>query len=266
MRQKDIFKAENADKTKQKETAKNARPKSILESFEYIVELAENTNLDKDFFDKAAVHIRFASRRLKLTPMQTVLLAMFVDRSEDRSIMLSEIASYAGCRTTKILRLSNEIDVLEHMHYLRASRGRRSLSYRVPTPVLDALRKNQPYVHVEEPVPDTISFFDCFDRLMDEKNDDELTYEALKERTMELLEEIKATTFATGLRRHRMDNDDTLLFVYMAHLFVENNDDNIGFHDFERLYDNDDVPGWCKRAFRSRESNLFEYKLIITVR
>ena len=45
--------------------------------------------------------------------MQVVLLAMFVDRSEDSRIMISEIAKYAGCRTTKILRLSDDIDILE---------------------------------------------------------------------------------------------------------------------------------------------------------
>ena len=82
------------------------------------------------------MHNKYAARKLKLTPMQTVLLAMFVDRSEDSRIMISDIAKYAGCRTTKILRLSDEIDVLEKKHYLRAARSRKSLSYRVPAGVL----------------------------------------------------------------------------------------------------------------------------------
>ena len=69
------------EKIKNKEAAQNAKSKSILESFEYIVELAEDSNLSKDFFDKAGKHIRYASRKLPLSPMQTVLLAMFVDRS-----------------------------------------------------------------------------------------------------------------------------------------------------------------------------------------
>lgn len=53
---------------------------------------------------------------------------MFVDRSEDSRIMISEIAKYAGCRTTKKLRLSDDIDILESKYYLRASRCRKSLS------------------------------------------------------------------------------------------------------------------------------------------
>lgn len=265
MRELDFQKAKTVDKSKQKDDARNAKPKSILESFEYIVELAEDSNLGNDFLEKAAKHIKYASRKLKLTRMQVVLLAMFVDRSEDSRIMISDIARYAGCRTTRILRLSDDIDTLESQRYLRASRSRNSLSYRVPAAVVKSLRKNQPYIYEEEPIPDTQTFFDRFERLMNEKDDDELTHESLMEQTMEMLGEIKGSIFATELRRRGLCDEDTLLFIFMAHLFVENNDDNIGFHDIEDLFDNDEIPSWVKREFRMRESELFEKELIKNV-
>lgn len=265
MRELDLHKEKEVDKSKQKNDAKNAKPKSVLESFEYIVELAEDSNLDRDFFEKASTHVKYASRKLKLTAMQVVLLAMFVDRSEDSRIMISEIARYAGCRTTKILRLSDDIDILESMHYLRASRSRKSLSYRVPGAVLKSLRKNQPYIHEAEPVLDTQTFFDRFDKLMNEKDDDELTHDSLMEQTMDMLEEIKDTTFATELRRCNFGDEDTLLFIFMAHLFVENNDDNIGFHDIDDIFDDNEIPSWVKREFRTRDSELFVKELIENV-
>lgn len=265
MRELDLQKTKTVDKSKQKDDARNAKPKSILESFEYIVELAEDSNLGNDFLEKAAKHIKYSSRKLKLTRMQVVLLAMFVDRSEDSRIMISDIARYAGCRTTRILRLSDDIDTLESQRYLRASRSRNSLSYRVPAAVLKSLRKNQPYIYEEEPIPDTQTFFDRFERLMNEKDDDELTHESLMEQTMEMLGEIKGSIFATELRRRGLCDEDTLLFIFMAHLFVENNDDNIGFHDIEDLFDNDEIPSWVKREFRTRVSELFEKELIENV-
>lgn len=265
MRELDLHKEKEVDKSKQKTDAKNAKPKSVLESFEYIVELAEDSNLDGDFFDKASTHVKYASRKLKLTAMQVVLLAMFVDRSEDSRIMISEIARYAGCRTTKILRLSDDIDILESKHYLRASRSHKSLSYRVPGAVLKSLRKNQPYIHEAEPVLDTQTFFDRFDKLMNEKDDDELTHDSLMEQTMDMLDEIKDTTFVTELRRCNFGDEDTLLFIFMAHLFVENNDDNIGFHDIDDIFDDNEIPSWVKREFRTRDSELFEKELIENV-
>lgn len=265
MRELDLQKEKTVDKSKQKDYAKNAKPKSILESFEYIVELAEDSNLDNDFMEKASAHIKYAARKLKLTAMQVVLLAMFVDRSEDSHIMISEIARYTGCRTTKILRLSDDIDILESKHYIRASRSRKSLSYRVPPAVLKSLRNNLPYAHEAEPVLDTPAFFDRFDKLMNEKDDYELTHDSLMEQTMDMLEEIKDTKFATELHRCGFGDEDTLLFIFMAHLFVENNDDNIGFNDIENIFDDNEIPCWVKREFRTRDSELFEKELIENV-
>ena len=67
------------------------RIKNVLEAFEHIVELAKDSNLSTDCFDAASAYIRYASRKLALSPMQTVLLALFVDRSENNSILISEI-------------------------------------------------------------------------------------------------------------------------------------------------------------------------------
>lgn len=241
------------------------KPKSILEAFEHIVELANDSNLSDEFLEKASVYIRYAARKLKLTGMQVVLLALFVDQSEDYRIQISQIANYAGCRTIRILRLSEDLDVLEYRHYLRVARCRRSTSYRVPYDVLKALRKNQPYLYQKEPVPDTHTFFDRYSRLMEQKNDDEQTHDSLLEQTMEMLEEIRDTVFAKELRRYGLSDEDTLLFVHMAHLFVENDDNHINFNDLDNLFDNDELPTWVRQEFRKRNSNLFEYKLIENV-
>ncbi len=249
----------------QKEIVEKVRVKNILEAFEYIVDLAKDSNLTSDFYHKASTYIKYASRKLKLSPLQTVLLALFVDRSEDNSIRMSEIASYIGCRTTKMLRLSSEIDALEEKHYLRASRSRNCLSYRVPIEVLKTLRKNQPYIYVTEPITDLQSFFDRFNDLMEEMNDDEITHETLLAQANENLSEIKNTYFARTLKGFNLGEEDCLLFIFMAHLFIENDDNRIGFHDIDNLYDNDKIPNWCKSELRSRTSELFERDLIENV-
>lgn len=239
------------------------RPKSILEAFEHIVELSEDSKFSKEFFAKASIYIKYAARKLNLTPMQVALLAQFIDRSES-SIRLSEIASHTGCSTTRILQLSNDVDVLEQLHYVRASRSNRQLSYRVPGEVLTALKANKPYIYEPVHVADTSDFFDQFDKLSDEKDEDELTYDSFKAMTMEMLKEIENTVFAREIRRYQpaLDEDDTMLFIFMANLYVQNNDDNIGFHDIDNLYDNDEIPRWLKRMLRDRSLYLFDIKLI----
>lgn len=265
MKQHSDKKEATINEARQKETVVKIRPKSLLEAFEYIVELAKDSNFNSDFFEKASVYIKYASHKLKLSPIQTVLLALFVDRSEDNSIRISEIASYVECRTTKILRLSSEIDVLEEKHYLRASRSRDRLSYRVPSDVLKSLKKNQPYIHLVEPITNLQAFFDRFNDLMEEMDDDEITHEALLLQTKEYLSEIEGSHFTRTLKRFGLSDEDNLLFIFMSHLFVENDDDRIGFHDIDNLYDNDKIPNWCKSELRSHTSELFERDLIENV-
>ena len=161
--------------------------------------------------------------------------------------------------------MAEDIDLLEAHYYLRASRSKGTVSYRVPAEVLKSIRKNQPYIHVKESVSDTQSFFDKFNLLMEEKEDNELTHDNLCALTLEMLDEIKQSNFARKIKSCQLDESDTILFIFMAHLFVENNDDNIGFHDLENLYDDDKMPTWVKRMFRNRTSDLFEEKLIENV-
>lgn len=168
-------------RSSKKQTVGNARPKNILEAFEHIVDLVENSSLDDFFFEKADAYIRYASRKARFSPMQTVLLAMFVDRSEDSQIAVSDIAAYTGCRTTRLLRLMDDVDLLEERHYLRASRRHGTLRYRVPTPVINALRKNEPYIYEPQPISDTQVFFDRFDSMMSEMREGEMTHDSLKQ-------------------------------------------------------------------------------------
>lgn len=250
---------------KESEEKHFARPKSILEAFEQIVEIAKDSKLDKAFFEKASVPIRYASRILGLSPMQSVMLAIFVDKSDDSYISLRDVSGHIGCSTTRILRLSSEIDVLEEKHYLRASRKRDNITYRVPSDVIGAIKSNQPYVYVREPITDLLAFFDRIDKLIRDKGDDELTYDMLELQTNECLDEIKDTHFARTLARFGLFADAQMLFLFMANSFVNSADDCISFYDIETLYDDGEIPFFVKRGLKTRSMSLFAHNLIENV-
>lgn len=245
-----------------KEKKAQSVTKCVLEAFENIVDLAKDSNLDEKFYKNAGIQIEYAVEKLGLTPTQVVLLALFVDHSEDYRIRISDLSKFIGCRTTRILRLIDDIEVLEKKRYIRASRCDRSVHYRVPTDVLTCLRKSMPYEYEREPVTDLLSFFFSFNRLMNEKDNEEVTYDDIMNQTMEYLGEIRETKFAKALRNFSLSDDEQLLFIFMAHLYFENDDDRIGFHDIDNLYDNGEIPSWCKRDLRKGDSDLFKNKLI----
>ena len=253
------------ESTKKRTVDTKSKPKSILEAFECIVDLVRDSGLRPEFFAEAGPCIRYASKMLGISEMQAVLLSIFVDKSEDTRIRQSEIASYIEVRTVRILQLADEIDGLVAKRYIKSSCRHDDLTYRVPPEVLKALRQNKPYIYEVKPVATTDDFFDRFRRLMKEHDENEISYDELENLTDELLEEIKETEFAKVLKRHDLNDHNRMLFIFMAHLFVENNDDNIGFHDIENLYDDNDIPSFIKRSLRDHRNDLFEKKLIENV-
>lgn len=258
-------KQSDSKKSAAKSGATTPKINSLLEAFEQIVTMAGGSDLSPDFMEDVAPYLKYVRRRLHLSDLQIILLTIFVDRSEDNSILLSEIANYIGCSTIRLLSLTNEIDELERRRYVRAARSKKSRTYRVPLEVLDALRQNEPYIHNIEHINNLNSFFDAFDTMMSEKIENELTSDGLFQSTMELIEDIKDSNYVRELRRLCLDNADIMLFTYMAHRFVAYYDDNIELNDIKELYDNDKIPGEVKSELSDRQSMLFFHNLIENV-
>ena len=261
------MKTESAE-TKKKRIAPMPKPASLLEAFEKIVEKAEKSGLPNELFEASGEytvlgpHILYASRKLKLNVVQLVLLALFIDHCDDSSIRLHDLAGFCGCRNTRMLRLSKEIDKLEERRYIRASRTKSGLTYRVPQTVLEALGHDTAYEYTPEPVFDLRSFFDFFNNLVDERDNNEITYRQLIDHTVNALAEIADKPFAKKLKSMELDEDELILGIFMMHLFVENSDDNIRFHDIEDIYDNSRIPSWIKGRLTRHTSDLFEHKII----
>ena len=112
---------------------------------------------------------------------------------------------------------------------------------------------------------DVNDFFDRVNRLMKEKDREEITYDNLEKNILDVIEEIKDTSFGRAIKGYSLDSDVLILFIFMAHLYVENSDDNIQFSDIEDLYDDDEIPGWIKRSLRDHYNELFNLNLIENV-
>lgn len=233
--------------------------KSILESFENIVdEIQSSKDFNNEFFETVSSDIKYARRKLKLTEMQIVLLALFVDHSDNHCITLSDLAKDTGCSTTKMLRLMNDIEILNKKRYIRMSNNSNFISFRVPLEVIKCLQKNEPYIYKEEPVVDTYSFFYRLSIIIDDIN----SHDELKEKVTEMLDHIKDSVFAKTLRQYKLTEEENLLFIYMTHLFVNNEDDCINFFDLAKIYDGQMIPFNINHKLHNHTSELFTKELI----
>ena len=240
-------------------------PTNILDAMESILEFAEDSELDKQFLDTVDPLLDYLSNRLELTKDQALFLTLFVNFCDMRSITLGQMADYLNCKTIRVMRFTQIINELEKLRYIRCCRYKRNdtiVSYRVPGEVMEALQNDKPYKVEKLPITNTESFFDGLNPLFEEKDDDEITYAQVLDEVAEMLDSIKDSQFCQHLDKLTIDTDDKLLFIFMAHLFVENNDDCIRVNDLSHLYDNKDVPHWVKSSLRNKNSELQQANLI----
>lgn len=241
----------------------NRKRLTLLAAIEQIVETAEASRLSDDFFATARRPIAYLRRHLSLTPMQAVLLSLFVDRSDDSHITLNELAQILGCRKVHLLQYTEEMDALERLGYIRCQRTRKeNITYRVPADVIQAVKENRAYT---PPCRKNLScgrLFYHIDDLFDRRDNHELTTEQLVDELKTLLEENRQLVFAQKALALQLTDDDFLLFLCFCHLYVENNDDNIGLHDFEDLYDLKWEAKAIKRALADGYSQLMKQKLV----
>lgn len=220
-------------------TAKQSKKQELdlLQAVEKIVELAKDSQLSKDFFRKAGKYIKYLSEALDLTKEQSVMMSLFIDNSEDSSISISDFGTFLGCRTTRIIRFMNDIDVLEKRGLIICCRDRRGRSYRVPMKVIEAFQHNELYK------PNDLSGLSCaelfaeLEDIFDMRKNDELTEKGVCEKIRELFTNNPNLIFVEKLKSFNFDVEDELLLILFSHLFVNNSDDNIGYHDLDFLFD-----------------------------
>ena len=220
------------------ETKKSTSGKlDLLTAVEQIVELSKGSHLDADFFKKANKPLKYLSEKMELTKEQSVIMALFIDNSNDCNITISDFAKHLECSMTKIIRFMNDIDVLEQRGIICCSRSGQEISYRVPWETINAFRKDEKFVPKSYSGLSCYELFGALEEIFQMREDNELTYDLTKQRILELLNRNKHLIFVQKLKSYKLFEDDEILLVLFSHLFVNNSDDNIGYSDLKFLYD-----------------------------
>ncbi len=209
----------------------------LLMAVEQIVEKAKDSGLRSEFYRKADRYIKYLSEVMDLTKEQSVMLALFIDNSHDTRISLSDIGKFIGCRITRIIRYMAEIDVLEKREFVRCNREDKRMRYRVPIEVIEAFKNNKKYTPKNCSGLSCQEFFDEIQEVFELRNNKELTYELTVDKIKHLFDCNTHLLYVQKVKSYKLLEDDEMLLVLFSHLFVNNNDDNIGLYDIEFLYE-----------------------------
>ena len=226
---------------------------SLLMAIEKIVEKAKDSKLSKEFFRKADKYIKYVSEKLDMTKEQSLMFALFINKSDDDSIQLSELSDFVKCSTVHLLRYTNDIEEIEKREYIRCCRSRSSYrrynSYRVPIEVLEAIKHDEKYTPQKCTDLTCQELFGELEDIFEMRKDDEIPYDMMIQKIHALFEDNRHLYYVNSVDNLNLNEDEEMLMILFCHLCVNNNDDNIGYHDLDFLYDN-------KRMWNRTKSRL----------
>jgi hypothetical protein len=241
------------------------KAKTLLQHIERIIELAEDSKLSDEFFKKAKSSIQFVAKTMNLTPDQAMLFALFIEKSDDTDIRIKDLSSFLGCKNIKTICLMNDIDELEKRNFIRCCRSNNRQRYRVPFDVINAVKKNVVFQPACTKNLNTQDLFKHIERLFNDRDNDELTHQTLIEEMQALLEDNASLMFCKEVKQLEAileDDDIFLLLLLFCHLFVNNDDDNIGFGDLDDIFEEKWRFRTIKTYLKDETNDLFKNNII----
>lgn len=176
--------------------------------------------------------------RLGLTPIEALLLAVFVNRCDDSRINYKDIASHFSVRPLELFPFIKDIDSLVNKKVIvrrRDSDG--DVTYRVPNSTIEYLLEGK------MPDPDKYDglsardFIDTIDRLLKARDNREINDNELHCTLHNIIDSNQQLIVAQKLKSFKLNDDDLVLYLVMCMCFINDHDDRIARCDIDDYFD-----------------------------
>ena len=232
---------------------------TLIGAIEQIVNLAIELKLETPFSEKAHSALTYVSECMSLDEEQALAFALFMEKSTDPRIQISDFSDLIGCRTVRIISLMAATDRLAQRHLIWRPKKENTPFYSVPMEVVEAVKENRAF----EPAPiDNLTVEQLFDRM-------EKILDRMKEDRNLLLADLDALVAANPelpccqpLQIYDLSEDvERLLFYVFCHLDVNKGKAYLRMRDWQDYFTGDEQRflSWMMNA---SDLKLCERKII----
>lgn len=130
--------------TEQVQDGKKSK-QTLIGAIEQIVNLAVELKLGDTFQEKVRPALAYVAERMSLNEEQALVFALFIEKSTDDHIQISDFAELVRCRTVRIISMMAEADILVEKRLIRRIKNGDSICYSVPMEVVNAIKENRVY-------------------------------------------------------------------------------------------------------------------------
>lgn len=230
----------------------------LMDLMEHIANMAADQGSPKQLIQRPllAFYATELGNRLEITPMQALLLALFVNMYPDKRIETKDIARFISCSNIAIMGCYQDIQALCEKGYLleRKSSKEERMDYQVPFRVITAFQKNsivKPQDYSNMNGDDMITMLsDTIQAYIE----DDIDEKELQFTTSAIINSNQQLTFCRQINEYGLTNDEKLLllnaccgFYYNQHFTLDTNNIRMLFRPsagirYIRLLRNDKHP------------------------
>ncbi|GHV95000.1 hypothetical protein AGMMS50293_13200 [Spirochaetia bacterium] len=224
-----------------------SKKNELLDHIEKIIVLSREQGLHADFFRAAGKHLDFVQRRLGISEIQSVFFSHFLNKE---LTTLEEIAKSLNCEHIQMIRYKDALAGLERKRLVRrilmspqGRMGKRCTAWTVPSDVAEAISRGKAWK-----APDTknISIDELFSAL-EAAFSYIMPHQVRVAELMALIADNMHLEFCKNIQKLEIDDQEKMVILFFCNRLVNYLDDNLPFHQFEKLHEN---PAAARKARR----------------
>ena len=218
-------------------TTKKKDP-DLLTAMENISILSSGSKLADTLLTDINPYVRILSKRMGMTPREAIVFSISVERGPF-NVDYSDFSNHLGISKIASLRLGKEVDSLVRKRLLRYRNAKEQNSFDIPSPVLNALKRDETYRPPKRKGLTIDEFFSVLNQDFEDLENDTLSAESMRKEMHQLFDDNKHLAFVQKFYNLDLDDDDGdwMLMLKFCHLCVNNNDNRVRFRDIEDIFE-----------------------------
>lgn len=197
---------------------------NVLETIEKIYQLSKDCKLESQFFVKVKPELQILSDYFKITPTQSLLVAMVLFLNlESEEAGFSSLSSHFNCNRFKLLEFRDDFEKLFLMDILTKNRMLENISYNltnsyflVNEKITEAILRNEPMpIVAKKEYKDVIELLEAIYNLGQQVILKTLSFPTLLTKTKKLVSTNLHFPLIRLIKEYRLSPSDTFMFLHV---------------------------------------------------
>lgn len=194
----------------------------------------------EEILQKVETDVDYVGDLMSLSQVQVLVMAACLERCSRFRNDLSDLADTLHISYLKLLEFNDDLEDLKKRGFMRIDK---ESHVSLPHAVLESFRHNKAYVKPDNKGLTTIAIMRRMRDLFELADDDQIEDMELLAEARSLIEDNPDTAFSKECRALHLDdycNNEIQLFLYLAHKYYNDNDDEIVRSQVEEAFSSED--------------------------